>query len=88
MPKKEMGSWTAVQMYCPNCGTLNVGYKDQEGKYRFRCKRCTVVLLRSYKNRRQDVIEITLPSLTTMLSTTLRMKALGTEGANFRMYFS
>ena len=47
MPKKEMGSWTAVQMYCPNCGTLNVGYKDQEGKYRFRCKRCTVVLLRS-----------------------------------------
>ena len=61
MPEKEMGSWTAVQMYCPNCGTLNVGYKDQEGKYRVRCKRCTVVLLRSYKNRRQDVIEVTLP---------------------------
>lgn len=68
MPEKEMGSWTAVQMYCPNCGTLNVGYKNQEGKYRVRCKRCTVVLLRSYKNRRQDVIEITLPKGTDRLS--------------------
>ena len=59
MPEKEMCSWTEVQMFCPNCGTLNVGYKDQEGKYRFRCKRCGVVMLRSYKNRRQDVIEVT-----------------------------
>lgn len=41
MQEKEIGSWTAVQMYCPNCGTLNVGYQAQEGKYRFRCKRCS-----------------------------------------------
>ena len=68
MPEKKMSLWTAVQMYCPNCGTLNMGHKGQEGKDRFRCKRCTVVMLRSYKSRRQDVIEITLPKGTDRLS--------------------
>ncbi len=61
MVEKKKSSWTVVQMYCPNCGTLNVGYKDQNERYRFRCKRCEVVMVRSYKNRRQDLIEITVP---------------------------
>ena len=61
MAKKEFNAWTAVQMYCPNCGTMSVGYKDEEGKCHFQCERCSVVMVRSYKNRRHDLIEITVP---------------------------
>lgn len=59
--QEKKNTWTVVQMYCPNCGTLNVGYKDQEGRNHFQCKKCTVVMVRSYKNRRHDIIELTIP---------------------------
>ena len=58
MAQNKLTSWTAYQMYCPNCGTLSVGYKDAEGKCHFQCERCSVVMIRSNKSRRQDLIEI------------------------------
>ena len=60
MDRKE-NTWTAVQMYCPNCGTLSTGYQDESRKHRFQCKYCGVAMVRSYKNRRHDLIEVTLP---------------------------
>lgn len=53
--------WTRVPMYCPKCGTLNDGYQDEEGKLRYECKRCKVTMVRSYKNRRSEVLEVKLP---------------------------
>lgn len=35
--------------------------QDAEGKSYFKCKRCTLSMIRSYKNRRHDNIEITIP---------------------------
>lgn len=67
MAEKKNGSWNMVQMYCPNCGTLNVGYKGKDGKHCFRCQQCAVVMIRSYKNRRQDLIEVTVPKGTDRL---------------------
>ena len=61
MVQRELNTWTVVQMYCPNCGTLSTGYRDQNGKHQFQCKRCGVAMVRSYKSRRQDLIEVTLP---------------------------
>ncbi len=61
MVQRELNTWTVVQMYCPNCGTLSTGYRDQNGKHRFQCKRCGVAMVRSYKSRRQDLIEVTIP---------------------------
>lgn len=49
--------WIPKQMYCPNCGTLSVGYQ-REGLTEFECGRCLTMFVRSYKNRRQDLLLI------------------------------
>lgn len=65
--------WTRVPMYCPKCGTLNDGYQDEEGKLRYECNRCKVTMVRSYKNRRSEVLEIKLPKeMSKERTTTLR----------------
>lgn len=61
MVQRELNTWTVVQMYRPNCGTLSTGYRDQNGKHRFQCKRSGVSMVRSYKSRCQDLIEVTIP---------------------------
>jgi len=68
MIQRELNTWTVVQMYCPSCGTLSTGYRDQNGSHRFQCQHCGVVMVRSYKSRRQDLIEVTLPKGTERLS--------------------
>ena len=61
MTQNNKNIWTVVQMYCPNCGTLNYGYKDSDGRNHFECKKCTLIMVRAYKNRRHDTVEITIP---------------------------
>lgn len=61
MAQKTLGAQTIVKMHCPNCGVLSVGYRDTEGRCHFQCKKCSVVMVRTYKNRRHDMIEITVP---------------------------
>ena len=61
MIQNKSSLWTVVQMYCPNCGTLNVGYTNEDGRSRFQCQRCQIIMVRSYKNRRHDLIEVMLP---------------------------
>ena len=53
--------WTPMPMYCPNCGTINIGYQNKECKIRYECKKCKVVLFRTRKTRRKDVIEVYAP---------------------------
>lgn len=61
MNSNEWKAWETISMYCPNCATLNNGYRDKEGKIKFQCTRCKMVMVRSYKNRRHDIIEVTIP---------------------------
>lgn len=48
-------TWTPVPMYCPNCGHLNIGYRNDENKIRYECQRCKVVFVRVPKGRRHDI---------------------------------
>lgn len=41
--------------------TIQRPYQDEEGKLRYECKRCKVTMVRSYKNRRSEVLELKLP---------------------------
>ena len=59
--KKKYDEWTTVPMYCPNCGTINNGYSNSEGKIKYECPRCGLVMVRTYKNRRHDLLDITIP---------------------------
>ena len=37
MNQNNRRTWETVSMYCPNCATLNTGYKDEEGRVKFQC---------------------------------------------------
>lgn len=58
--KKEI--WTPIPMFCPNCGQLNYGYRNEEGRIKYECKRCKVVFVRTQKGRRHDRVDIYVPS--------------------------
>ena len=47
--EKKDSYWIPKQMYCPNCGTLSIGYQ-REGLTEFECSRCLTVFVRSYTN--------------------------------------
>jgi len=48
-------------MFCPNCGHLNIGYKNKDGKIKYHCKRCDTSIVRTQKSRRKEFIEIFAP---------------------------
>lgn len=60
MNPKENEVWLPHEMYCPKCGTLNTGYRNSEDAIRYECKRCNVVFVRTHKNRRSDIIEVSV----------------------------
>lgn len=47
-------------MYCPQCGTLNIGYEDENGKICYECKnpRCRLVFVRIPKSRRHESVDL------------------------------
>ena len=44
-------NWTPIPMYCSNCGALLYGYRNDEGKIKYECKRCGTVAVRVQKGR-------------------------------------
>ncbi len=60
MEKKDM-NWTCLPIYCPNCGQLNYGCKDAKERIRYECNRCTLVMIRVIKTRRQENLMLFLP---------------------------
>lgn len=48
--------WMPMPMYCPNCGNLNYGYQNNEGKIKYECTKCRIVFIRIKKGRRHDTI--------------------------------
>ena len=55
------GKWTPIPMYCSNCGQLNYGFRNDEGKIKYECKKCKVVAVRTQKGRRHDRIDLFAP---------------------------
>ena len=54
-------NWTPIPMYCSNCGELLYGYRNDEGKIKYECKRCGTVAVRVQKGRRHDKIDLYAP---------------------------
>lgn len=48
-------------MYCSNCGHLNYGYTNEEGKTKYKCEKCGCVAVRIRKGRRHDHIDLFAP---------------------------
>lgn len=53
--------WTPMPMYCANCGQLNYGYRNEDGKIKYECTKCKVVAVKVQKSRRHDRIDMYIP---------------------------
>ena len=53
--------WVPFSWHCPNCGALVTGYKNEKGTIKLECERCRVVMVRSFKSRRCDRIDVYAP---------------------------
>ena len=51
-------NWKLYPMFCPNCGITSYGYKSEDGKIRYVCRKCAVKFVRMQKGRRHDTIEL------------------------------
>ena len=54
-------SWKPCPMFCPNCGSLNHGYKSEDEKIKYECVKCKVKFVRVQKGRRHDTIDLFSP---------------------------
>ena len=36
--------WTPIPMHCANCGQLNYGYRNEEGKIKYECTVCGITI--------------------------------------------
>ena len=54
-------TWTPIPMYCSNCGKLNYGYRNEDGKIKYEFDKCKVVFVRVQKGRRHDTIDMYAP---------------------------
>jgi len=52
--------WHPVQICCLNCATKLTGYKNSEGKVKFVCPRCGVVMVSQSKGKK-GTVEYKLP---------------------------
>lgn len=54
-------TWVPFSWHCSNCGTIVTGYKNQNGDIKVQCSRCQVVMVRRFKNKKHDTIDLYAP---------------------------
>ena len=54
--------WVAFTWHCPNCGAKVTGFKNEQGTIKLECGHCRVVMVRSFKSRRCDRIDVYAPA--------------------------
>ena len=59
--RKMQNEWETRQRYCPNCGTLGLGYGDGNNRFKFECSKCSLVSILTIKTRRSSATEEYLP---------------------------
>ena len=55
-------TWVKIAMYCPNCGKLIYGYKNDNEKIKYECNHCNVVAVRKPIGRRHNEVHIYTPA--------------------------
>lgn len=50
-----------VRRYCPNCGNLASGGRDEDGVAKLTCRRCGTVFTSKLKSRRHDRLDVYAP---------------------------
>lgn len=53
--------WVPFSWYCSNCGAIVTGYKNQNNDIKVQCSRCQVVMVRRFKSRKHDTIDLFAP---------------------------
>ena len=53
--------WKPYPIFCPNCGKINYGYKNTDGKIKYECIKCMIKFVRVHKSRSHDTIDIYAP---------------------------
>jgi len=54
--------WIPFTWYCPNCGATVIGFKNQQGSIKLECQRCRIVMVKTFRGRRHELIEIYAPT--------------------------
>ena len=50
-----------VRRYCPNCGQIASGYRDEDGISKMSCRLCGTVFISKIRSRRHDCMDIYAP---------------------------
>ena len=58
----ENRKYETVRLYCPNCGHLIVGYKNEDGSMRKICERCKLSVFSKPKNKKVMNIKVEMVS--------------------------
>lgn len=45
-------NWIPIQLYCPNCGTKIIGYKNADGKMKKQCHKCGLMIISQLKEKK------------------------------------
>lgn len=53
--------WIPFSWYCVNCGKIVTGSRNGTGDIKVVCKRCRTEMVRTLKNRKQDIIKVYVP---------------------------
>lgn len=58
----KVAKYEIVRLYCPNCGHLIVGYKNEDGSMRKICDRCRLSVYSKAKNKKVMNIKVEMIS--------------------------
>lgn len=53
--------WIPFSWHCSNCGNVVTGYKNQNGDIKVQCSKCHVVMIRKFKSKKHDTIDVFAP---------------------------
>ena len=53
--------WIPFSWHCSNCGNVVTGYKNQNGDIKVQCSKCHVVMIRKFKSKKHDTIDVSAP---------------------------
>lgn len=53
--------WIPFSWHCSSCGNVVTGYKNQNGDIKVQCSRCHVVMVRKFRNKKHDTIDVYAP---------------------------
>lgn len=51
-------SWKPIRWYCVNCGTLVMGYMNEDGAVKATCPHCEAVMVMRHKSPTRDTIDV------------------------------